>query len=153
MVKENRKIGEVVVRGVRHRPGQDRPGAVEIRFTYDMSGLLEVEVTVLSTGQKVAKVFEERPGSLTPEQIAEAMRRLAPLKVNLRDLPPHRARLERANRLYAELSGEMRASLNELIDRFESALAGHDPGAVRAAGEDLDAFLHPFFRSEQEPQG
>lgn len=153
MVKENRKIGEVVVRGVRHRPGQGRPGAVEVRFTYDMSGLLEVEVTVLSTGQKVAKVFEERPGSLTPEQIAEAMRRLAPLKVNLRDLPPHRARLERANRLYAELSGEMRTSLNELIDRFESALAGHDPGAVRAAGEDLDAFLHPFFRSEQEPQG
>jgi molecular chaperone HscC len=153
MVRENRKIGEVVVRGVRQRPGQTRPGTVEVRFTYDMSGLLEVEVTVLSSGQKVTKIFEERPGSLTPEQIAEAIRKLAPLKVSPRDLPPHRARLERANRLYAELSGEMRSSLNHLIDRFESALAGQDAGAIRMVAEDLDAFLHPFFRSEEEPQG
>jgi len=149
MVKENRKIGEVVVRGVRHQPGQNRPGSVEVRFTYDMNGLLEVEVTVLSTGQKVAKVFEERPGSMTPEQVTEAIRQLAPLKVSLRDLPPHRARLERANRLYAELSGEMRSSLNALIDRFEAALAGQNPAAIESAGADLDSFLYPFFRSEE----
>lgn len=153
MVKENRKIGEIVIRGVKHRPGQDRPGMVEVRFTYDMSGLLEVEVTVLSTGQKVAKVFEERPGSLTPEQIEEAVRRLAPLKVSPRDLPPNRARLERANRLYAELSGEMRSSLNQLIDRFEAALASQDAEAIRRTAADLDAFLYPFYRSEEEPQG
>lgn len=149
MVRENRKIGEVVVQGMKHRPGQAHPGAVDVRFTYDMSGLLEVEVTVLATGQKVAKVFEERPGSMTPEQISEAVRRLGPLKLNPRDLPPNRARLERANRLYAELSGEMRASLNELIDRFESALALGEAAAIGMVAEDLDRFLAPFLRNDE----
>jgi molecular chaperone HscC len=93
-----------------------------------------VEVTILATGQKLSKVFEERPGVLTPAQIAEAIARLAPLKVKQRDLPPHRARLERAARLFAELSGALRQQLSEALDAFESALAregraGHRPTA------------------------
>ncbi|MES2705489.1 MAG: Hsp70 family protein [Verrucomicrobiota bacterium] len=152
MVKENRKVGELVVKGMKHQPEQRMPGVVEVRFTYDMSGILEVEITVMATGKKTSKIFEDRPGSMTPEQIEAAMRRLAPLKIRPRDLPPHRARLERANRLYAELTGEIRTSLNQLIDQFESALSCHDDKAIAATAEDLDSFLAPFFRSEQEPR-
>lgn len=151
LVKDNRKIGDLLIRGMRHRPGQKHPGSVDVRFTYDMNGLLEVEVTVLSTGQKVAKVFEQRPGSMTPEQIAEAMARLAPLKVHPRDFPQHRARLERANRLFAELSGELRSSLGHFLDRFEAALARQDADMILDSGRDLDSFMSPFFRSEEEP--
>lgn len=149
LVKDNRKIGDLLIRGMRHRPGQKMPGSVDVRFTYDMNGLLEVEVTVLSTGQKVAKVFEQRPGSMTPEQIAEAMARLAPLKVHPRDFPQHRARLERANRLFAELSGELRSSLGHFLDRFEAALARQDADMILDSGRDLDSFMSPFFRSEE----
>lgn len=150
MVKENRKVGELAVKGMKHLPDQRQPGVVEVRFTYDMSGLLEVEITVLATGKKTSKIFEERPGSMSPEQIEAAMRRLAPLKIRPRDLPPNRARLERANRLYAELTGGLRASLNGLIDQFEAALARNDEPAIKATAAELDSFLFPFFRSEEE---
>ncbi|MDB6132130.1 MAG: molecular chaperone HscC [Verrucomicrobiales bacterium] len=152
LVMENRKVGELVLKGMKHQPGQRFPGAVEVRFTYDMSGILEVEVTVLSSGKTISKIFEERPGSMTPDEIEAAMRRIAPLKIRPRDLPPHRARLERANRLYAELTGELRASLNQLIDGFEAALMRGDESAITAAAADLDSFLFPFFRSEEEPR-
>ena len=151
---DNTFIGELSVRGLRNPGGADpKGGTFEIRFTYDMSGLLEVEVTILSTGQKYAKVFEERPGVMTPAQIAAAIERLSPLKVHPRNQPPHRARLERAARLFTQLSGQMRQSLSEALDQFEAALEIGDATLIQRTAESLDSFMAPWFTSEEEPQG
>ena len=149
-VEENLKIGEVSIKGLRHAPNQHHPGEVDVRFTYDMNGLLEVEVTNLSSGQKAQKVFQQRPGSLSPAEISAVLARLAPLKVHPRDHLENRARLERANRLFAELSGPMRGQLSEFIDHFEMSLTQQDREQIQATGEELDRFMAPFFRSEEE---
>ncbi len=150
MVTENQLIGEINIKGLRHQPGQRYPGVVDTRFTYDMNGLLEVEVTNLNTGLKTNKVFQQRPGSLSESEIKTALERLAPLKQHPRDAPEHRARSERANRLFAELSGPLRSQLSEFIDHFEGALSMQDPNLIQATAEDLDRFMSPFFRSEEE---
>jgi molecular chaperone HscC len=147
---DNTFIGELSVRGLRARREHARHGEFDVRFTYDMSGLLEVEVTILATGQKLAKVFEERPGVMTPAQIAAAIERLAPLKVDLRDLPPNRARLERAARLFTQLTGPLRQSLSEALDAFESALARAEATDVTRTAEALDNFMAPWFSGEEE---
>ena len=117
-----------------------------------MNGMLEVEVTVLHNGKVVSTVIEQRPGQLSQAQIEATRARLAPLKIRLRDQLPHRARLERANRLYGELKGQERDTLTLLLDHFESALesqVSHD--AEQAAGP-LDDFLGLYFRAEVESQ-
>jgi molecular chaperone HscC len=83
---------------------------------------------------------------LSKEQIAEAIRALQPLKIHPRETPAHRARLERANRLYADLSGDLRESLTHWVDAFEGALASQQTTRIKEAAEDLDRFMHPFFR-------
>lgn len=148
MVKDTQHIGQITIPGMRHRPGQKNPGVVEVRFSYDMNGILEVEVTVLHNGQKLTEVFEQRPGTMTKAQIAEAIRRLQPLKVHPREAPVNRARLERANRLFGELRGDMRDSLMAFADRFEAALISQDNAKIKEAGEDLDSFMKPFFKDE-----
>jgi molecular chaperone HscC len=150
MVTENQLIGEINIKGLRHQPGQRYPGVVDTRFTYDMNGLLEVEVTNLNTGVKTNKVFQQRPGSLSESEIRTALERLAPLKRHPRDAPENRARSERANRLFAELSGPLRSQLSDFIDSFEGALSMQDPTLIQSTGEDLDRFMSPFFRSEEE---
>lgn len=150
LVRDNQFIGSVKMTGLQSRRGQKFPGQVEVRFSYDMNGILEVEVTVLESGKKLNKVFEQRPGTLSKEQIEEALRALQPLKTHPRDQPQHRARLERANRLYADLSGDLRASLTAFLDDFESALVSQDKERIAAAAEDLDSFMSPFFRTENE---
>lgn len=150
MTKNNRKIGNIKVPGLRQRPGQSRPGEVEIRFSYDMNGILEVEVTVLSTGKKMNEVFEQRPGTLSKRQIKEAVARLQPLKIHPRDLLPNRARLERATRLFSELKGPEREQLTVFIDRFEEALETQDKTLIKQAGIILDQFLAHFFKDEGE---
>jgi molecular chaperone HscC len=150
MVQENLKIGEVTINGLKHVPEQRRPGEVDVRFTYDMNGLLEVEVTNLNTGVKANKVFQQRPGMLTDAEISAALSRLAPLKIHPRDSLENRSRLERANRLFADLSGPLRNELNDFIDQFERALAQLDADGIRITGEELDRFMAPFFKAEEE---
>ena len=150
MVQENQKIGNLLIKGLKYQENQRRPGEVEVRFTYDMNGLLEVEVTNLSSGLKTNKVFQQRPGAMTDAEISAALARLAPLKVQPRDSLPNRARLERANRLFAELTGPMRGELSQLIDFYEGALNSGDPRLIEDSATDLDRFMAPFFKEEEE---
>jgi molecular chaperone HscC len=144
-VRENHLIGRVRLTGLRHKPGQENPGIVDVRFTYDMNGILEVEVTVLHDGRKIAEVFEQRPGSLNKEEIRETLRRLQPIKTHPRDQMPNRARLERAQRLFEELIGEERRILMSLVDQFEAALASQDPKIITEAGGEMDRFMARWF--------
>ena len=148
LVKDNLKIGELTIHDLCHEPGQSHPGRVEVRFTYDMNGILEVEVTTLETGRKFTRVLEQRPGSLTPEQIEEAIRALKPLKIHPRDIPVNRARLERSARLYQDLSGSLRSHLMHLTVQFDAALASQDPAQIETAGVCLDQFLANYFDNE-----
>lgn len=150
MVNENQKIGEVRVTGLRHRPGQKQAGIVDVRFSYDMNGILEVEITILSSGQKVAQVFEQRPGTMTKADIADAIARLRPLKVHPRDFAPNRALLERSGRLWSDLKGVDREVLTMLIDKFERALAAQSPEQIHSTGEELAEFVRPYFPQEEE---
>ncbi|WP_035603147.1 Hsp70 family protein [Haloferula sp. BvORR071] len=152
MTKDNQKIGQVAVNGLRHVPGQKHPGEIDIRFSYDMNGILEVEVTVLSSGQKKRLVIEQRPGSLSKREIEEAIARMQPLKLHPRDLLPNRARLERANRVYAELVGHARDHLDSLTNQFEAALESQDPHLIKPSAAVLDSFLRSYFEHEGERQ-
>ncbi len=152
LTTENKKIGQIQIDGLRHQPGQKRPGEFDVRFTYDMNGILEVEVTNLSSGLKKRLIVEQRPGSLTKKEIDEALARLQPLKLHPRDLLPNRARLERANRVYAELIGPAREHLTAVVDPFEAALESQDPTLIKQTAAVLDSFLRGFFEHEGETQ-
>ena len=152
LIKDNKKIGEIKVPGLRERAGQKSPGMIEVRFSYDMNGILEVDVTVVESGKKFTTVIEQRPGTLSAAQVAEAIKLLAPLKIHPRDLLPNRARVERANRIYAELIGPARDQLDYLVGSFEAALNAQDVEAIKISGATLDSFLRQFFEFEGENQ-
>jgi molecular chaperone HscC len=149
LTRENQRIGQIRVNGLKHRAGHKDPGVVEVRFSYDMNGILEVEVTVLHSGEKISEVFEQRPGTMSKEEIREAILRMKPLKTHPRDTPHNRARMERAGRLWSDVLGHEREALSMLIDAFERALASQDPSRIREAGEDLDSFLQPYFPHDE----
>jgi molecular chaperone HscC len=147
---ENTLLGTLSIKGLRAKPKQKHPGEVDVRFTYDANGILEVDVTVVETGKVHTKVIESRPGALTPKQIEEAIARLQPLKTDPRDLLPNRARLERAHRLYAEVTGHQRSHLSHLIDGFENALAVGSPDEIAWNAAMLDQALGNVYAEEGE---
>lgn len=145
-IRENRLLGDLEVRGI--PPGEGGgTQAIDLAFTHDLSGLLEVEATVVSTGASVAAVFERRAGRMSDEERAAAIAALERLKVLPVDLLPNRLLLEEALSRHAVLDPAGRQLLDGPLLAFEDALSRQQPEAIAEAAADLRrALAHPALR-------
>jgi molecular chaperone HscC len=114
---------------------------VECRFTYDTSGLLEVDVSVPSAGISRNLVIMDQADTLTDAQIAERRAALAGLKLHPRAESENAAVLARANRCFENFLGPNRDQIGQWIGAFESALESQDPRTIKEAREQLVAAL------------
>jgi molecular chaperone HscC len=106
---------------------------VEVRFTYDINGLLEVDVKVPQTGETRQLVVVGSQSDFTPEEIAERRRELAALKVPPRETDANRAALARVARCYEHFLGERREFVARLLNQFEAVLESQEPRHIEHA--------------------
>ncbi|MGI0118375.1 Hsp70 family protein [Zooshikella sp. RANM57] len=137
-VKNNIKLGEISVNVPTAQAGQE---AVDVRFTYDVNGLLEVEVTVLSTAETFSTIIEKNPGQFSPEEITKRLQALNRLKIHPREHLPNRFLLARGERLFEQALGEKRVLIGQLIIDFETALARQDQHYIAEAYHEVSALL------------
>jgi molecular chaperone HscC len=137
--RDNTKLGEYHVRGLSPRAAGEE--AVDVRFTYDLNGILEVETTIVSSGKKEALVIEKSPGRMTAAQIKAAREAMARLKMHPRDALPNATALARADALYVELSGPVREELGHAIALFRAALETQDEKEIAPRRERLVAMV------------
>ena len=114
--------------------------SVDVRFTYDVNGLLEVEATVLATQKKHAVIIEKTPGAMTPEEIQLSLANLANIKISPRYQSENKALLARLGRLYEQHLGEIRQTVNEWIKSFENALEKQDPEDISELRQVLNQY-------------
>ncbi len=138
LVRNNVFLGHMMVKVPAAAAGKE---TVSVRFSYDMNGLLEVDVTVDSTGQRHSTVIENSPGELTAEQIGASRRKLAALKFHPRDDEANRALITRAERLFESSLGERREYIGNLLRDFEVLLERQSPGEIRHAQRELGEIL------------
>ena len=137
-VTDNLLIGSFKAKGVPDGPaGQE----IDVRFTYDLNGVLEVEATIVATGHRVSHVLTRYAKELGPEQLKAALLQLQSLKSHPRDELPSQNTLKRAERVYTELPPRLRDELGDFIASFEAALLSQDPKVVEAIRDELESFL------------
>lgn len=136
--EKNLLLGELSVPVPKGPKGQE---SVDITYTYDVNALLEVEVTVLSTGIKRKMLIRGSGNSLTEEEARQRMEELAHLKQDPREEEPNRLLLLRGERLYAQSLGEQREAIDRSLLEFERVLKKQNRGKIYAAREALKAFL------------
>jgi len=142
-VENNVKIGEIKVP---IKAGEkDKPG-VDVRFTYDVNGLLEVDVLVLSTGLTKNLVIEQSPGAMTPDEIKRRLAELSKIKIHPRDKAENRLLLARGERLYEESIGERRMRIEEVLARLNVALESQDDRIIRKTVVDIKELFDMFDR-------
>jgi molecular chaperone HscC len=144
--ESNVLLGEIDVAVVPAPAGQE---TIELRFTYDINGALEVEVTVASTGRRERRIFRNA-SNLPQSEIEKRFAALADIKIAPREQAPNRALIARAEALYEELLADQRNHLSNLIARFERAIGdGHarDLDGMRAEfAAELDKLERLTFR-------
>ena len=129
---ESRHVRENVFLGKIDIPVPRRPAGaalVECRFTYDINGLLEVDLHVPETGERrdLAIVNDQ---DITAEDLEGRRLALAALKIHPRDSEANRAAMARAERCFEEFLGGRRDHVTLLIQAFERALESQDPHAA-----------------------
>jgi molecular chaperone HscC len=133
MVRDNVHLGTLHVPlpslGAGASPGD---AAVEVRFTYDVNGLLQVEATVQKTQETFSLLIEGNPGLLSEAEIKERLAALSALKIHPRDRIENRTLLARAERIYQQLRGDVREWLGIRIAEFERVLALQDKRQIAA---------------------
>jgi molecular chaperone HscC len=121
--------------------GKASETAVNVRFTYDINGLLEVDVVVPQTGQRRQLVIMDNESPMDPAALAARRDELAKLKVHPRDDDANVALIARATRCYEDSLGMQREQVAHLMSQFHSVLESQDPRAIAQAREDLIAAL------------
>ena len=129
-VEKNIKLGSIKVPIPPAAANKTR--STTVRFTYDINGILQVEVTVAATGARHELILEQSPGALSKAEIAERLAALASLKVHPRDKQENLALIARAERLYEEYLGA-RDWLAEMIAEFHRTLAAQDERHIEIA--------------------
>jgi len=111
--------------------------SADVRFTYDVSGVLEAEITVLPSQEKHKLVIAENAGVMTQAEIEQRLLELAELKIHPRDRIENRTLVAQADRLYEQLLGQEREYLAQYVAAFQSVLDKQDPKATERARESL----------------
>ncbi|MGQ3050872.1 MAG: Hsp70 family protein [Roseateles sp.] len=142
---ENLSLGKLEIPTA---PAPAGEAGVEVRFTYDANGLLEVEAHELPGGKRHELLIESQGARLSANEIAATRERLQTLKRHPREDQDNRYQIERAKRLFEDRLGNDRAMLQDWLSAFEAAMQSQDPRAIRSARqqfkEQLDSIDNSF---------
>lgn len=136
-VQNNVRLGEIEI-GLRR--GRAQENSVNVRFTYDVNGLLQVEAKEESTGKVHELIIQQNPGLLSAEEIAERLEALKALKVHPREEQANLATIARAERLFGE---HLRARdfIKQRLSEFMGVLEKQDLGHIEQARFEFNKLL------------
>lgn len=133
-VENNIKLGEINIK-VPSAPAGEQ--LIEVRYTYDINGILEVETLTVKTGEKKRIIIEKNPGRLDEKEIQERLKELKEIKIHPRERAENKQLIARGERMYEEALGEMREYISALLVNFESMLELQDANKARKAASQL----------------
>ncbi|KCZ98875.1 molecular chaperone [Hyphomonas polymorpha PS728] len=114
---------------------------VEVRYTYDTSGILEVEATPVATKKTLRLVIEGTPGTMTRAEIDKRLKELAALKIHPRDEQENAAIIARLRAAYENSLGELRQQIGHILAQFEAVLHTHDKRQIQDARAQIEEIL------------
>lgn len=132
LAEQNICLGELEVPVPRGKSEMDRE-AIDVRYTYDINGILEIDVTVVSTQETTSKVIVNKSIQLTEKEIEERRRELQSLKIHPRDQEKNRLLLARGDRIFEENTGDVRKYVSRFLNEFTAVLNTQDAKQIEKA--------------------
>ena len=140
--KNNLLLGELTVDVPKKPAGEE---AIDVTYTYDINSILEVEVTVVSTGDKKRIVIQKNKGSMTDEEVENRLKELSELKIHPRDREENKLLLARGERLYEESVGQRREEIDSCLRKFEDILDTQDRVLIEQAYKEVKERSAPSY--------
>jgi molecular chaperone HscC len=129
-VEDNVRLGEIDLVVPPKRAGAV---SIDVRFTYDINGLLEVDLKVPETGETKQLVIADEDVDMNSIDMRKRRDELAALKIHPRETQENRAALARGTRCYEQYLGDRREFVGQLIGQFEAVLDRQNPKEIEFA--------------------
>lgn len=133
--EDNLKLGEMRVAVPKKKRGAE---AVDVRYTYDINGILIVDATVVSTRQKLSKTISQ---DMDEREMTERIRQLDKLKIHPKDVSENKLVKERLEALFEESGPQVREQIMNYISHFDYLLAKQDPRPIKRYREYLEQII------------
>lgn len=146
---ESREVANNILLGTMEMAIPPRPAgevSIDCRFTYDTSGMLDVDVTIPDTGETRSMLIMDEVDQLTPEQLEARRTELAALKTHPRDVAENQFVVGWAARLYEEFIDDRRDHIARMMLDFEGVIERQDQRAIEEARGRLTAALEEMER-------
>lgn len=114
-------------------PAPEGHECVDVRFTYDINGILELEVTSKTTKETRKALLVSPESGMTKEEVERRLQQLSALKIHPRDDEENRAVIARGQRLFAESLGNTRRRVMQTIVWFKEILETQDTRKIKHA--------------------
>lgn len=119
-------------------PGPRGQQYVRVRFTYDINGLLEVDVAG-KDGQRARLVLQD--SGMTEAEVETRLKELESLKLHPREQEGPRTLIARGEKLYAMTVGQMRDQVAAMLDWYQLQLSTQESIRVAKASRRAAAFF------------
>ena len=113
---------------------------VEVRFTYDINGLLEVDAKVWNTDIHEQLIVQGN-SVMSNDEIQARLASLSSLKIHPREQLENTYIMMRGARLYEEALGDIREEIGEKLSFFEAILNRQHHEEIKEAAAAIKAFL------------
>lgn len=113
---------------------------IDVRFTYDINGILEVEAKIDQTGE-YAKQIMINANNLSDEEVHEHMKALAKLKIHPRDQEVHKHLISKGERLFEITLGDLRKQIDLETNMFLSILEKQNKEDIKQAKKRYEDFI------------
>lgn len=138
LVKDNIALGSF---DLNLTPRRKHEQTIEVRFTYDINGILEVTAKAQADGSSERIVIRHGPDAPQGHDAEARLAMLAALKISPRESATNRLLLARAERLFESLLGRARDELGAAIDSFDTALHQQETTLVVEEARALAALM------------
>lgn len=139
--EDNILLGEINMSVTPAPSGQE---SIDVRFTYDINGILEVDAVNVSSQHKERLVIVSKGSSLTEHEVEKRISELARLKIHPRDEDANKLVLARAERLFEETTGAMRETIMHNHEVFMGMLEKQERLAIQKMRAKFIDFLDQF---------
>lgn len=114
---------------------------IAVRFTYDINGLLVVDITVLETGKKHQMVFVNGITTEVDEEMKHKLEAMNKLKTSPREDEKIKLLLSRAERIYTQLNGDAKVLLEVKLKNFNLLLVKEDKYQIQKEAAKFAQFI------------
>ena len=110
-------------------------------MTYDINGILVVDITVIADDKHYSKVILSKNNSMSKADVEMCVKRMEKLKISPADKDENKLLIARAERIYEEALSEERELIGSCLSSFISALKSQNNKSIRTEYEQLSKLL------------